>query len=320
MVKTLIAESFEAPGNLTGWTLTDNDGDFEQWEIHTATAAYHGSQSMASYSWFDGSVLTPDNWAISARQPLKGISASLSWLVSAVTSSHTAEHYQVSISNQPEVETTDFSVLFEETLTPSDITWKHRSVALTDFISDTVFVAFVHNQSTDQFALKIDSVSLRAYNSLTAYRIMTSNEENGTFSQLAEVDATGFTGTGTFSESFTEPGPVWVKIVAVFADGGTSVLNSAYMIEPTSGIPGMPRPYKIYPNPADDRLVFIPFVGMTGRKGIISVVNMAGSEVLRETFTGQTIELGVAGLPAGVYTLLLKTNEELFFDKIIIGR
>ena len=57
-----------------GWTFVDADGDGYNWaRYNDSDYAYEGDYSLRSYSW-NGSVLTPDNWAISPAFSLSGAS------------------------------------------------------------------------------------------------------------------------------------------------------------------------------------------------------------------------------------------------------
>jgi hypothetical protein len=159
----LLSEGFESGVMPSSWTVLDEDNDNEKWEMHpsTWTDSHTGSYAVASYSWFNGSVLTPDNWLITPAIEL-GTNGILQYYVKAVRDTYAQEHYQVKISTSGTVPSDFSEVLIDETLPEGNNTWLQREADLSSYANQTVHIAFVHNQSTDLFAIKIDDITVEA--------------------------------------------------------------------------------------------------------------------------------------------------------------
>ncbi len=160
---TIFEEGFEFTSEdlENGWTSVDNDGDGNDWFVYDydGTQAHTGTYSMASASW-STSALTPENWLISPAIDLTSVSGTvmLSWWVGAQDLTWPAENYKVVLSTTG-TNVTDFTNnLFEETLTSGD--WAERSVNISAYAGETVYIAFVHYDCTDQFYLKIDDMAV----------------------------------------------------------------------------------------------------------------------------------------------------------------
>lgn len=153
-------EDFE--DELSGcWQNIDNDGDGYTWMQMTGYEdyAHSGSGLYTSASWVSGTVLTPDNWLITPALAIPEEGAHLDFWVGPQDPSYPAEHYQVKVSTTG-TNVSDFTTtLIDETLT--DSTWVER-VANLDFAGQNVYVAFVHNQSSDVFRINIDDINISA--------------------------------------------------------------------------------------------------------------------------------------------------------------
>lgn len=151
-------------GQLGGWKSVDVDNDGKSWSstyLLNEGAGNNGSAgfvSSASFSLETQMALTPDNWLISpAIEVPAGSHMQLSWYAAAQDPAYAEDHYSVYVSTDSLV--TSFSTqVYGETL-HSDVYAKH-SVSLTAYAGQTIFVAFRHHNSTDQFVVKIDDIMI----------------------------------------------------------------------------------------------------------------------------------------------------------------
>jgi hypothetical protein len=159
----LLNEGFESGTIPTEWILIDADGDGNQWEMHPSnwSDAHSGQYSIASYSWFNGNVYTPDNWLITPEIEL-GSNGVLKFYIKAISENYSQEHFQVRISTNG-TDISNFSdIVLDESLPEGNNEWLYKEVNLSAFNNESVNIAFVHNQSTNLFALKIDDVSVES--------------------------------------------------------------------------------------------------------------------------------------------------------------
>lgn len=156
----LLNESFESGNIPASWLNIDADSDGEKWEKHNATSGHTGDYSAASYSWFNGSQLVPNNWLITPQLQLQNNSMLYFW-VSPVSLSYNQEHYYVLLSTTGTNTSSDFiHLLVDETLGSDHTQWQQRSVSLAEFSNMPVFITFVHKDITNVFAIKIDDIQV----------------------------------------------------------------------------------------------------------------------------------------------------------------
>ena len=163
----LLQEGFET-GIPSTWLNIDADNDGNAWMEGTApgVAGHNGSNGCAySCSYYDGEVLTPDNWLITPAINLTGNSTLTFW-VAAQDASYAAEHYGVYISTTGTA-TSNFTLLFEETIDANggsrvQGTWKQKTVNLASYTGQTVYIAFRHFNCTDMFYFNLDDVEISA--------------------------------------------------------------------------------------------------------------------------------------------------------------
>lgn len=152
------AESFEADTLPSCWVTYNEDDDFFGWFIDSANVeAFEGEQYMRSSSFISGvGALTPDNYLVSAPLTISD-GDSLYYVVSAFSEFFPNEFYSIEVAinaHQPE----DFVEIFSETL--SSTNWEGRSIDMSEYAGETVYIAFHHHNSTDQSGLLIDAVAL----------------------------------------------------------------------------------------------------------------------------------------------------------------
>ena len=165
--QALLSEDFEN-GIPTTWMNVDADNDGNIWMEGTApgVSGHNGSNGCAySCSYYNGTVLTPDNWLITPAVTLSA-NANLTFWVCAQDANYAAEHYGVYISTTG-TSTSSFTLLFEETLDANggartQGTWKQKTVDLSSYTGQTVYIAFRHFNCTDEFYIDLDDVEIFA--------------------------------------------------------------------------------------------------------------------------------------------------------------
>lgn len=151
------SESFEVDTLPGCWVQYNEDGDIFSWFIDTGSVAFEGGQIMRSNSFVPifGAV-NPDHYLVSAPVLISD-GDSLYYVVSALDELFPNEFYSIEVAingNQPE----DFTEIFSETLTSAN--WEGRSIDMSEFAGETVYIAFRHHNVSDQSALLIDAVAL----------------------------------------------------------------------------------------------------------------------------------------------------------------
>ena len=177
--QVLFSENFDNGTMPTGWTTVDADGDTHTWEPSGNPASYfdpsvdlsgtghNGSNGFilsGSYSNSLGTALTPDNWLITPAINLTA-NANLTFWVCAQDANYAAEHYGVYISTTGTA-TSNFTLLMEETIDENGGSrqgaWKQKTVNLSNYTGQTVYIAFRHFNCTDEFLLDLDDVEIFA--------------------------------------------------------------------------------------------------------------------------------------------------------------
>lgn len=166
--QNLLNEDFEN-GIPSTWVNIDADNDGNSWLSSagvSGVAGHNGTDGCAySCSYYDGTVLTPDNWLITPAITLTG-PASLTFWIAAQDANYAAEHYGVYISTTAGTSPADFTLLYEETLDANggaraQGTWKQKTVNLASY-TGTIRIAFRHFNCTDMFYMNIDDVVIFA--------------------------------------------------------------------------------------------------------------------------------------------------------------
>lgn len=160
----VFSESFDNGGVPEGWILLDADGDGYNWfsnddPYFSAVLAdnflpYSGDGYMLSSSYVDNNSLDPDNWLISPAITIS-VDAELSYYVRTLEVSY-PDHYGVFISTTG-TSPSDFVWLFDETASSE---WISRTLDLSAYAGQTVYIAFRHYNSYDKWYLAIDEVNV----------------------------------------------------------------------------------------------------------------------------------------------------------------
>lgn len=166
--QVIFSENFDEEGAIDSWTLYDEDGDSDNWEVLQFN---EGTPVLTSYSWFNNQVLTPDNWAVTPAISLEGQDGSapitLSWKVSGTDPDYSDENYTVYVATENTVAALSASTTYlNEIVTdngPGGIENLHlKTLDITSFAGQTIYVAFRHHESSDVFNIIIDDVMVYA--------------------------------------------------------------------------------------------------------------------------------------------------------------
>ncbi len=156
-VYEFIEEGFEDTQFIEDWYWLDVDGDSYYWEIAPyGFTPNSGDFCMASASFINEvGPLTPDNWLITPAVNLYQ-NAFMAFYVSPQDEEWVGEHFEVWLSTSGVNPLNFTDLLYEETITDND--WYQVYLDLGDYAGETVHIAFVHNEVTDMYWLKLDDV------------------------------------------------------------------------------------------------------------------------------------------------------------------
>ncbi|ATS07393.1 hypothetical protein HMPREF1990_00582 [Porphyromonas gingivalis W4087] len=165
-----LSESFES-GIPAIWKTIDADGDGYNW-MHLTNFTGQSGLCVSSASYIGGvGALTPDNYLITPelKLPTDALVEIIYWVCTQDLTAP-SEHYAVYSSSTGNNAADFVNLLYEETLTAKRIqspelirgnrtqgVWYQRKVVLPN---DTKYVAFRHFNSTDNFWLNLDEVSI----------------------------------------------------------------------------------------------------------------------------------------------------------------
>ena len=143
-----------------GWSQLDNNNDGHTWfKIIGQDVANTGNASAASASWYNGVVLYPDNWLITPKIQLPSASVNqsmyLKYFVAAQDPEWPQEHYAVMISTTGTAPA-NFTQVYSETLQNAD--WMERTINLSAYEGQDIYIAFRHFNVSDMFYIKLDDI------------------------------------------------------------------------------------------------------------------------------------------------------------------
>lgn len=158
-------EDFSSNALPTGWLNYDRDLDGYDWDFENEFAV--------SYSWYNDP-LTPNNWLITKAIDLSQASGelALNYAIAGYESQWPAEHYEVRISTTNTDVASFATILYEETISQGGV-FLNRSVDLDAYAGQTIYLAFIHNETTDQYALVLDDVMIVGANEMALSEITT---------------------------------------------------------------------------------------------------------------------------------------------------
>ena len=218
-------ESFDS-GIGSDWTIVNADSDQHTW-IDGAAAPHTGAGYATSASWDQGDgPLTPDNWLTSSAIDLSSATGNitLEYWVRAQDQNWPGEHYACMLSTQGNSISNFTTTLMEETLTTSDdaanALYVKRSIDLSQYAGQTVFLAWRHYDCTDKFRINLDDISVFKNEILDAgiTAISAPSNNNGCMMTATEaVTVTIFNYGGA---------PITNFDVSYSIDGGTPVVET----------------------------------------------------------------------------------------------
>lgn len=151
--------------DISDWKLSDKDGDKFDWSAVQSTDASGnpvGSPLITSASYINNyGPLTPDNWITSPEIDLTNVDgkATLKYGVFASDPLYNKENYAVYISTTNDTSNeSDFKQVFTEKDLPGTET--ERSVDLTEFVGQKIYITFRHFNVSDMYRINIDNVSV----------------------------------------------------------------------------------------------------------------------------------------------------------------
>ncbi len=160
-------------GTLEGWTTIDGDGDLRNWQ-NTAEFAIEGfgvnntyCAASLSYETELDKAIDPNNFLVSGRKYTITTGSKLTYQVSAQSKYAPNEHYGVAISMKSNTDANDFTVIFDETLEAGEVEdfitqgqWFERTVDLSEYAGQEIYIAFRHYNSKNNSWIKVDDISL----------------------------------------------------------------------------------------------------------------------------------------------------------------
>ena len=141
-------------GTLQGWTAMDADGDGYNWYATSSYGANGGSYAVASES-YNGGALFPDNYLISPQVTL-GAGASISFYEMAAWGWPEPLYVLVSTTGTNPSDFTlvqEWSGLFNQS-------FEQKTVDLSAYAGQQVYIAFRHTNSSDNYAIVVDDITI----------------------------------------------------------------------------------------------------------------------------------------------------------------
>ena len=196
-VATIFSENFEGGVLPAGWQNIDSDGDGNTW-FPSSIAYIEGHESsdafMSRSKLNMATVLTPDNWLVTPEITLMGNCTLHFWRQAGGWPG--GEHFGVFVSTTSATDLTSFSSVFEETA-PQDNQWYERTVDLSDYAGQTVYIAFRHYNCSGKFAIILDDITITSSGVSSLITAVPSalqflNIPTGTTSASQTVTVTGY--------------------------------------------------------------------------------------------------------------------------------
>ncbi|MDY6371674.1 MAG: C10 family peptidase [Bacteroidales bacterium] len=151
---------FESNEDLGCWTLRDADGDGNNWGVAEAGALGTVAYSL-SWDNTDGA-LTPDNWLYMPGIALPaGQNIAMTWVDGSIDSVYFQEHYGVFVATTADAEPSEYTQLWHTTLTTHTATT--RTLDLSAYAGQTVYLAFRHYNSDDVHVFYIDNINVSVH-------------------------------------------------------------------------------------------------------------------------------------------------------------
>lgn len=164
-------------GTLDGWRTIDADGDSLTWrnssEVFGPGYGYKDNlYCVVSHSFYSDGYnmsypVTPDNYLVTEKKYAITEGSQLSFVVCAQDPTCPAEHYGVAITAIDNASPEDFVTIWEETIDAEDLDletpqtdWVLRTIDLSKYAGEELYIAFRHFNCTDQYLIDIDDIAL----------------------------------------------------------------------------------------------------------------------------------------------------------------
>lgn len=153
-------------GNMNNWTLTDSDSDGSNWMIRDYDDGVQ-EEHASSASWNPSTespagALNPDNWMVSPAINLGSASGTteLRWKVYGQDQSYADENYTVYVATASDIATLGASGTNFNEVVGTSAGYMDRSIDVSAFNGQTIYVAFRHHNVSDMFRLNIDDIEV----------------------------------------------------------------------------------------------------------------------------------------------------------------
>ncbi|MCQ2320565.1 MAG: choice-of-anchor J domain-containing protein [Bacteroidales bacterium] len=337
-------EGFESGSIPTGWTTIDADGDGHNWSpASVLMAGYlipaHGGAdcfTSESYSSTYGA-LTPDNYLVSPQVTITNGSQFSFWAC-AQDPSYAGEHYGVAISTTGNTNAADFTTIAEWTMTAKDAaeagaymskngkgtregTWYQKTVDLSDYAGQEVYIAIRHFNCTDMFYLNVDDAELsigakgnRA--GIVKYNVYRS-ADNANYELIGSVDAVAGQEEYSYYDA-TAAGAYYYQVRADYGDcesepalSGENPANNYVIVNVTSVAEN--GEVALYPNPTNGNITI-----QAQNMNRITVVSVLGQVVYDVEVEGDSQIINMAQFNAGVYMVRIATENGVSTQRVTV--
>ena len=314
------------------WANIDADGDGFMWEIGTSPGvpAHSGTKCATSVSFDNdsGDELTPDNYLVTPKLALPaGRVAELKYWVAAQDPLYPADHYSVKISTT-DLDPASFTEVFGETLSTN--VWAARTVNLGAYAGQEIYIAFVHNECTDQYMMKIDDVEVYIVPiAPVANFTYAANKLIVTFTDTSIGEPTAWDWNFGNGESSTDQNPVYtyaaagtynVTLVVTNAIGESAPVTKQITVTDV-GIPNVfAGNITIYPNPAKE-MTILEIDGLNTAAQVV-ITDLTGRTIASYNFaaTQTKLEINVGGYADGTYLVRIISDKVVTVNKLVVKK
>ena len=242
----IMNEGFEGDGMPAGWITLDEDGEpLDNW-VDTSMASYFssyngnypafkGDKVAASFSWTSSVAYTPDNWLITPAITITDPATELSFRALSTfgtSQGGSGDYLEVYISTTGTA-TTDFTTtLFDKTFSVEE--WEKVTVSLAAYVGDNVHIAFRHYNSTDQWMMALDEITvatpytdldLTSMSDLSEFTSVPESQTPSTLTIRSGVANAGNQDISSYSlNTFIYLAPDYTTPIKTFSTPGTDLL------------------------------------------------------------------------------------------------
>lgn len=316
-------------GTMDGWVTYDADADGNTWKhvwnFWGENYGYNSNASILSASYTNEiGVLYPDNYIVTEEKYLIGDASQLTFMVSPYDDDNPYEHYGVAVSttgNTPE----ELVMVWEETLLAGkggtrdtdavrgqDINrignWYLRTVDLSAFAGQEVYIALRHFNCSDQYIFFIDDITLtndaKSSRMIQSYTVLLNGVEEATVTELSYQHK-----NITIGETYT------TTVIANYQSGKSEPVEYTWLYDGVSVDENNADAISVYPNPVKDNLT----IAAENMKQI-TIVNTLGQVVLEQNAVSDNEVIDMTRYEAGVYMVRITTEAGVTVERIIVTK